>query len=72
MRKLLVKDKIDISELKVVVIDDADIFFDSAREKEEFIDCSKMFTSKPQFLLFSATFTEDVWESIKDFVEEAR
>ena len=70
--ELIKRDKIDMSALKVFVIDEADIYFADDTDNEQLKRHVESLPSKPQFLLFSATFSDEVLEKIKTFMEEAR
>jgi superfamily II DNA/RNA helicase len=56
---------LDLSELKVLVIDEADCFFIEHNSFDEILRFKKVLESlkRPiQYLLFSATYVEDVYD----------
>ena len=62
--------------MRVLVIDEADFFFcrkedsDALRQMDK--DIFKPLPQKIQYILFSATYTEDVQKEIKEVVPEAQ
>lgn len=65
--------KLDLSHLKMVVYDEADELYLQHSNLPSFVALKNLLTSKgvnPQHLLFSATFTEEVQENIKKFINE--
>ena len=71
---VIARDKLDLSELRVVVLDEADEYFkDEAKEKDT-MDLAAVFKklTKPiQYVLFSATYSEPISLKISEIVSEA-
>ena len=67
--------KLDLSELRCFVIDECDVFFSEAKNlnalKEVYSKYIKVLPKKVQNIFFSATFTDDVKQTISEFTEEA-
>ena len=66
--------KLNLSDLRVVVIDEVDYFFADAEKKQAFFDMNfKHFSkiAKLQKLLFSATYPPDVVTAVEEFCEDA-
>ena len=72
LQEMIKREKVDFSALRVFVIDEADIYFTDATDNETLKNIVSSFGVKPQFLLFSATFSDEVCLKTKDFMEEAR
>ena len=70
------KPTFDLSEVKSVVIDEADIFFKETRNLAALTEVvTKHFNKLPQkiqYLLFSATYSEDVKKDISTFIQHAQ
>ena len=69
------RDAMDLSALRVIVINDADFFFKAETNKKEIEDLTRgtfnKLKQKIQWVLFSATYPEEVIEEINKFVTEA-
>ena len=69
------RDAMDLSALRVIVINDADFFFKDETNKKEIEDLTRgtfnKLKQKIQWVLFSATYPEEVIEEINKFVTEA-
>eukprot|EP00347_Sterkiella_histriomuscorum_P014676 403359974 len=66
--------KIDLSELKLVVVDEADSFFDQQKSEEDVLkiwDELKKLKHRVQKVMISATYNEDVQDKIGNLIEEA-
>ena len=65
----------DLSALRVIVIDEVDFFFKDSRNKKEIEDLTRgtfnKLKQKIQWVLFSATYPEEVIDEINKFVTEA-
>ena len=65
----------DLSALRVIVINDADFFFKAETNKKEIEDLTrrtfKNLKQKIQWLMFSATYPEESIEEMKKFITEA-
>lgn len=70
------KPTFDLSEVKCVVIDEADIFFKETRNLQALTEVvTKHFSrlsQKIQYILFSATYSEDVKKDISSFIAHAQ
>jgi ATP-dependent RNA helicase DDX19/DBP5 len=66
---------LDLSHLRVMVIDEVDFFFGDERNKTQFYDIyNKNLAKLPQevqWLLFSATYPEDVVKALDEFCPQA-
>jgi superfamily II DNA/RNA helicase len=66
--------KVDMSSLKCLVIDEADFFFGDTNNYTEMTQFHNDFIKNlkgVQYILFSATYTEEVKEKISKIVTEA-
>ena len=66
--------KVDLSGLKCLVIDEADFFFADQKNNDEMIAFNNTYLKSlknVQYVLFSATYTEDVKQKIGNIVVEA-
>ena len=69
--KLQARQKIDLSEVKMVIYDEADELFVQQTNHETFLNLKKELTKlnkTPQHCLYSATFTDQVLEFIKRII----
>ena len=70
------KPTFDLSEVKCVVIDEADIFFKETRNLQALTEVvTKHFSKlnqKIQYILFSATYSEEVKKDISSFIAHAQ
>lgn len=71
--------KPDISALKCVVVDEADHFFSDKQNKADFAKLHKILKDRvmgkeplTQYILFSATYPEEIFKDISEFIEEAQ
>jgi superfamily II DNA/RNA helicase len=65
---------INLSSMKVFVLDEADNFFMEKQREEEIMSIHQAFQKQKlqvQYLFFSATYNEDVSERISNLVDEA-
>merc|ERR1712147_319078 len=66
---------LDLSDLRCVVVDEVDHFFSDEKNKQQFIDINNKYISKLtqniQWLLFSATYPEDVVQALDEFCPQA-
>lgn len=66
---------LDLTHLKVVVIDEVDFFFRSEQDRKNLYDINNKHFAKQlpklQWLLFSATYPEDVTATIDEFCKDA-
>ena len=68
------KQKLDLSGLRVVVIDEADFFFEDENNNKSLMQLHAYLQKlelKYQYVLFSATYPEEVSEKISEIVKEA-
>ncbi|CDW75207.1 dead box protein 80 [Stylonychia lemnae] len=68
------RNKVDLSALKVVVVDEADSFFDQVKSEAELngiLDAIKKLDHQVQFIMISATYNEQVQDKIANLIEEA-
>lgn len=65
--------KMDLSQLKCFIVDEADVFFSDPKNFESLknIISKHVAIDKVQFILFSATYPESVKEQIGNFIKEA-
>ena len=65
----------DLSELRVIVIDEVDFFLKDLRNQNEFewltVRVVKGLSQRIQWMLFSVTFSSEVVEAMKKFISEA-
>jgi len=70
------KPSLDLSALRCLVIDEADVFFNEPKNHQALTDLVNKTISKiepkVQYVLFSATYPEDVKEKISNLVAEAQ
>ena len=66
----------DLSALRVIVIDEVDFFFSDSRNQQEIEDLTRRtfnkLKQKIQWLMFSATYPEESIEEMKKFITEAQ
>ena len=74
LQELQTKDKIDLTQLRVFVVDEADVYFATDLNYTDLKKCIDKLPAqvKPQYLLFSATYSDEVMSKIKNFVQDAR
>ena len=68
------RDKLDLSELRVVVLDEADEYFkdeDIERDTMNLVAVFKKLTQPIQYVLFSATYNEVISLKISEIIFEA-
>ena len=68
------RNKVDFSELRVVVIDEADSFFDRPESEQEMLqvnDAIQKLGHKVQMVMISATYNEEVQDKIGNLITEA-
>lgn len=68
--------KVDMSSLKAVVVDEADVFFSDQRNKDELMRLHNLIADRiksraTQYIMFSATYPEKVYEQVGSLVDEA-
>ena len=73
-KHIIARDKLDLSELRVVVLDEADVYFkdeDIERDTMNLIAIFKKLTQPIQYVLFSATYNEVISLKISEIMSEA-
>jgi ATP-dependent RNA helicase DeaD len=70
------RSKADLSSLKVVVVDEVDVFFSDPRNKDQILEFHKKIADRIknksiQYVLFSATYPDQVFKDIGELVDEA-
>ena len=73
-KSVIARDKLDLSELRVVVLDEADVYFkdeDIERDTMNLVAIFKKLTQPIQYVLFSATYNEVISIKISEIISEA-
>lgn len=68
------RQKMDLSALRLVVVDEADSFFEQEKSEQELAkitDEIKKLSHKVQFVMISATYNETVQDKISEIITEA-
>ena len=73
-KSVIARDKLDLSELRVVVLDEADEYLKDQDREDDLMYLARVFKklTKPiQYVLFSATYSEAISLKISEIVSEA-
>lgn len=74
MKRLEGRGALDLSSLKTVIFDEADVFFDNLKEEERLAKLNAVLKKASpllQYIFISATYSEEVSEKISNLVPDA-